>query len=97
MVDKKIKEKVVKGVTFQVWSITGKIVSIEKYLVKFDFDIDNEEQLNLIANILKTFYKYLNDNKYLKDSDATVMTHSDRVKVKMMNSVIDFIKYCIGE
>lgn len=56
MENKLIKEKLIKknGIvfTFQVWTLTGRCVYWGKDALTLHFDIDNDEQLNFIAELL---------------------------------------------
>ena len=63
MENKLIREKTInkKGyiVRFQVWSLTGRIVLFEgkkTYEFRFNFDIDDEQQLDFIAEIVWSIY-----------------------------------------
>ena len=93
MINKKLKEKVVNGVTFQVWSITGTEIYIGPYFFKCKFNIENEDELKAIAIALKTFLEHLRANDYL----AKVQDVKDNEKLEMMNTLINFFKEHIGE
>ncbi len=98
MFNELLKEKIIDEVRFAVYSITGKEITIGSYTFIFNFDIENKNELQRIADVLNAFYEHLVDRGAIVGNGyIDTITVEDKEKLDMMNNLLDFIKEHTGE
>lgn len=70
-------------VTFRIKSISGSKIYVRGIGFHFNFDKNNEEQMNLIANVLLDFYDAVENN--LKTNEEDDKLRDFDFLIKMLN------------
>jgi hypothetical protein len=88
MYDELLEFKTIDDVEFRTYYISGGIIRIDNYRFASSFNIENENELKIIAKTLKSFIKYLQENDMLaKETDE-----EDARKIDVMNEIIKLVK-----